>query len=63
MSKQRDLIPKRVQSALLSNVCCFYEKQNDMKMARLYYEASNKLWKQHEEENQSYDGLEQQKSD
>ena len=45
MSKHRDLIPKRLQSALLSNVCCFYEKQNDMKMARLYYEASNKLWK------------------
>ena len=43
-------MPKRLQSCLLSNVCCFYERKNDLQMARLYYNAAAKLQQEQDEE-------------
>ena len=41
---------KRLQSLFLSNVCCFYERKNELATSKLYYEAANKMWKEYEEE-------------
>ena len=37
-------MPLKLQSCLLSNISCYYERKNEMKNARLYYEHAIQLW-------------------
>ena len=39
-------MPVKLQSCLLSNISCYYERKNEMKSARLYYEHAIELWQQ-----------------
>lgn len=43
-------MPLKIQSCLLSNISCFYERKNEMKTARLYYEHAIQLWKRASQE-------------
>lgn len=37
-------MPLKLQSCLLSNISCYYERKNEMNNARLYYEHAIQLW-------------------
>ena len=37
------LVPLKLQSALFSNMSCLFERQNNMQMAKLYFDEAHKL--------------------
>ena len=43
----------KLQSCLLSNVSCYYERKSEMKNARLYYEHAIQLWQRAHEQGQT----------
>jgi len=43
-------MPVKLQSCLESNISCFYERKNDMRSAKIYYEHAIELWGQAQSE-------------